>query len=223
MTIVTMQVLQAYAYSIGVDVRPGLYAAERLLEFINGKPMKEEEGKADMELLAEMHEKLEAAPGYPPKWTDAERERWKLLGDGWRMDEVIHRWDGWLDILGGGRFTKSLPLFRARVGKLTSELTASKMPTDEWLLPLRVELADFTRRIFFQRVALVFYWQQASQEDWQTVAEEDRDSARDFVEQFTEERLKKLLGDLPIAERRRLEAMKQWTPEEWAQAGVIEP
>lgn len=213
----------AYTLTIGLDVRPGMEAVMRLLMDLDGETTDAEQNLKDFETKEEVEEKLKKLPKFPPDWTLQEREGWKLLGDALLTDETVGIWDEWLENLPRPRLTKSLPQLRARMEKLTAEAKPSEDGSTEWFLPVRVELADCERRRSFQTLTVVFYWEQASHNEWHDLSSHMRDNLLELLNRFNEQGRQKVLEGLPIADRRRLEAMKQWTPEEWEQAGVIEP
>jgi hypothetical protein len=177
----------------------------------------------DFETVKELEEKLQELPNYPPDWSLQEREGWKLLGDALLLDDIVGDWDKWVENLPRPRLTKSLPLLRARMEQLTIDAKPAEAGSTDWFLPVRVELAEFGRRVHFQKLTLVLYWEQASQEEWQALSETARDNVLSLLKHFDAELRKKILEEIPIADRRRLEAMEQWTPEDWAKAGLIEP
>jgi hypothetical protein len=215
--------MRAYLFTVDVDVRPGMRAAARLLDYLDGETTDEEQTLKDFETVKELEEKLQELPNYPPNWSPQEQEGWKLLGDALLLDDIVGDWDKWVENLPRPRLTKSLPLLRARMEQLTIDAKPAEAGSTDWFLPVRAELAEFGRRVHFQKLTLVLYWEQASQEEWQALPETARDNVLSLLKHFDTELRKKILEEIPIADRRRLEAMEQWTPEEWAKADLIEP
>jgi hypothetical protein len=218
-----MQAMQAYLYTKGLDVRPAMAAAKRVLDHLDGETREPEALVEDLKLVTELEERLQKTPGYPPTWTDLERERWKLMGDAWSVDTTVRQWDVWVENLARPRLKQTLPELEQRLIKMAVDLTPEEFAGEEWMLPLRVELTEFMRRVYFQQVVVALYWEQASQHEWQELSEVARDNVLDLLKHVDKEYRQELMGEMPIADRRRLEAMEQWTTEEWAKADLIEP
>ena len=219
----TMHQMRAYLFSLGVDSRPALQATSQLLDALDGEPMEPEQAWQAMKLTDELSEKVEKLPNYPPDWTPKEREGWRLLSDALALDDKLQDWDKWVGNLPRPRLTKSLAELRACMGKVTAETRTYSFGSTEWFLPMRAGLADFERRLTFQKLVMIFYWEQASHNEWHELPSHARDNVLKLLKKVDEKDRQELLKELPMADRRRLEAMKQWTAEEWAQAGVIEP
>jgi hypothetical protein len=60
------------------------------------------------------------------------------------------------------------------------------------------------------------------QEKWDSMDTEARTQLFDVLKRWREER-GKILSELPIEDRRRLEAMEYFSPEDWEKPGVTDP
>jgi hypothetical protein len=93
----------------------------------------------------------------------------------------------------------------------------------DFQLSLTAEYAEVERRVKFRNAALSIYWEQMPQEKWDELEPEAKGRLLDLVAQWRTTFRKEYLESLPIADRRRLEAMEHFKPEDWQKPGVFEP
>ncbi len=100
------------------------------------------------------------------------------------------------------------------------------MPTDEFqdfLLTVIAQNAEVKRRLLFRTAALAIFWENAPQEKWDQLPDDTLESIFRLVLQWQETERERILGNMPLADRRRLEEMETYSVEQWSAPDVFEP
>ena len=101
-------------------------------------------------------------------------------------------------------------------------LAQGEMPKDELeniALTVSAQMAELSRRSLFRRAALSLYWEKQTPEWWAKFSPEQRTGMQEQLANWRENR-EELLSELPLEDRRRLEAM---TLEDFERPGATDP
>jgi hypothetical protein len=102
------------------------------------------------------------------------------------------------------------------------QLEQGELPVDEMEnvnLTLVARMAEIKRRMLFRSAAASLYWEKQTPEWWAQRSPEQRASMEGLVARWRESR-EEILGELPLEDRRRLEAM---TLEDFDRPGACDP
>jgi hypothetical protein len=175
-------------------------------------------------LLAEFSafgQKLSSLPDWPP--TDPERAAAEVLaGMLLTLDDTVAVFRR----LGGESEIRAANELQHTLTRIHSRIRQGEMPTDEFqdfLLTVTAQNAEVKRRLLFRTAALAIYWENAPQEKWDALPDDALESIFRLVLQWQETERERILGNLPLADRRRLEEMETFNVEQWTTPGVFEP
>jgi hypothetical protein len=100
---------------------------------------------------------------------------------------------------------------------------AEGRPDKDALLDIQLtgeaQLAEFQRRRHFREAACLLYWEKWPPERWTELSPKERKKLEDLLEQWRTEK-ERVLGALPLEDRRRLEAMRY---EDFDKPGACDP
>lgn len=111
---------------------------------------------------------------------------------------------------------------QAGVEAARQRLARGEVPVDELediALSTQAQKAELSRRSHFQAAGLALYWESRPPEWWAKLDDKARKDLEALLAQWREER-EKILGELPIADRRRLESLR---PEDFDKPGALDP
>ncbi len=204
----------------GVETGPFLSTCDALDAALSGKTSSDQ----IPQLLADFSafgERLSALPDWPP--ADPERTAAEMLaGMLLTLDDTIavfRRLGGQSELRAADELQQTLIRIHARIRQ-------GEMPTDEltdFLLTVTAQNAEVKRRLLFRTAALAIYWENAPQEKWDELPDDALESIFRLVLQWQETERERILGNLPISDRRRLEEMETYNVEQWATPDVFEP
>ncbi len=110
----------------------------------------------------------------------------------------------------------------AQAGEARRRLEGGGVPCEEIenaSLALAAQMAELNRRNLFRTAAAAFYWERQTPEWWARLSPEARASLDALLGQWRAQR-EGVLGELPLEDRRRLEAM---TLEDFDRPGACDP
>lgn len=204
----------------GVETGPFLATCDELQAALSGKSASSHIPTLLNEFSA-FGEKLSTLPDWPP--ADPERAAEDILeGMLLTLDDtvaVFRRLGSRSELRAADELQHTLTKIHARVRK-------GELPTDElldFLLTVTAQNAEVKRRLLFRTAALAIYWENAPQEKWDELPDDSLDSIFRLVLQWQETERERILGNIPIADRRRLEEMETFTVDQWDAPGVFEP
>lgn len=111
---------------------------------------------------------------------------------------------------------------QAAVEAARQRLARGEVPQEEMQdlsLSTQAQRAELSRRCQFQTAALALFWESRPPEWWAKLTAEARKKLEDLLVSWRAER-EKILGELPIADRRRLEALR---PDDFDKPGATDP
>ena len=123
---------------------------------------------------------------------------------------------------GGAVELRSAADMEASMARVREELAAGRLATDaldDIKLTIGVFLAELDRRDLFCRARWGLFWEVAPPERWDALPPERREQFTRDLAEWRKER-EKVLGGLPIEDRRRLEALRY---EDFEKEGACEP
>ncbi len=215
--------VQRFAFLLrarGVETQPFITTCDELEAALKKGAASEELPRLLVSFSA-FGEKLEALADWPPK--DPERVATEMLA-GMLLTledtvEVFHK-------LGGPSELKVAAELQHTLTRIHTRIRQGEMPTDElqdFLLTVTAQNAEVRRRLLFRTAALAIYWENAPQSKWDELPDDALDGIFRLVLQWQETERERILGNLPLADRRRLEEMETFNVEQWAMPHVFEP
>jgi hypothetical protein len=212
---------QFYGYLItrDVDARPFIKACQVIIDADQGRAMSQEATDAALKTFHEFLDRLKALPDFPPQWSEEETKQWFAAGELLSFDL------GTAELAEGMKDSRSAPFvpeLNAMRDRIFEMLRRGENPREEFEnlhLSLTAEMGEVRRRRDFTTAVMNIYWESMPQEKWDELTPEARGQLTDMLAQWRGEFREELLGSLPLEDRRRLEAMEQFTPEEWDRAG----
>ena len=218
----TVRRMRAYLFTRGVETREFLRACGVIQQAEAGRPQAEGAVKRAAQTFGIFMAQINALPDFPPPWTDAERRQWELAGDLMNFDDLLG--DAAKDFQGTKAEGLALTAEKLRT-EFQTAVQAGKNPVEimqDFQLMVTAEKAEVMRRAKFRNAVLVIYWEQLPQEKWDEMTLEGKEQLLKIIKQWREGEREKTFSVLPIEDRRRLEAMEQWGPEDWGKQGTIE-
>ena len=204
----------------GVDTGPFLSTCRALDDALCGKTAADQIPQLLRDFSA-FGERLSALPDWPP--ADAERAATEMLAG---MLLTLEDTVAVFRRLGGKSELRAADELQQTLTRIHARIRLGEMPTDElmdFLLTVIAQNAEIKRRLFFRTAALAIYWENATQQKWDELPDDALDSIFRLVLQWQETERERILGNLPISDRRRLEEMETFNVTQWATPGVFEP
>ncbi len=166
-------------------------------------------------------EKLSALPDWPP--TNPERAAAEMLsGMLLTLDDTVAIFRR----MGGSSELRAAEELQQTLTRIHACIRRGEMPTDEFqdfLLTVIAQNAEVKRRLLFRTAALAIFWENAPQEKWDQLPDDTLESIFRLVLQWQETERERILGNMPLADRRRLEEMETYSVEQWSAPDVFEP
>ena len=214
---------RAYLLTRGVETREFFEACEVIQMAVLGHAQPEGAVRRAAQAFGRFIQQLNALPDFPPNWSEAERRQWALTSALLEFDDMLEKVAR--DFKGTKGEELALTAEKLRV-EFNDLIRAGKNPLEvvrDFQLMVTAEQAEVLRRVKFRSAMLAIYWEQLPQEKWDEMTLEGKDQLLNLLKQWREGEREKIFSALPIADRRRLEAMEQWKPEDWGQSGPVEP
>jgi hypothetical protein len=111
---------------------------------------------------------------------------------------------------------------QAAVGAARERLARGEVPVEEMAdlsLSAQTQAGELRRRSQFRAAALALFWESRPPEWWAGRTAKERKEIGELLVSWRAER-EKILGELPITDRRRLEALR---PEDFDKPGALDP
>jgi hypothetical protein len=111
---------------------------------------------------------------------------------------------------------------QAEVEAARQRLARGELPVDELQdisLSAHAQKAELSRRSQFRTATLALFWESRPPEWWAKRTDKERKEIEALLVQWRAER-EKILGELPIADRRRLESLR---PKDFDKPGALDP
>lgn len=127
---------------------------------------------------------------------------------------------------GGSSELRAAEELQQTLTRIHACIRRGEMPTDEFqdfLLTVIAQNAEVKRRLLFRTAALAIFWENAPQEKWDQLPDDTLESIFRLVLQWQETERERILGNMPLADRRRLEEMETYSVEQWSAPDVFEP
>ncbi len=214
---------RAYLLTRGMDTREFFAACDLMQAAAAGQTREADAVNRAAKLFGAFIQQLKTLEDFPPNWTPEERRQWELTSDLLEFDVMLE--DAAKDFQG----TKSEGLAQTAV-KLREEFKAAvqagknpKEIIEDFHLMMSAEMGETMRRVKFRGAALLIYWDQMPEEKWDELTLEKQEQLVTMLKQWREGERERIFSSLPIADRRRLEALEQRKPEDWDQGGMMEP
>lgn len=200
--------------AMGFEADSFLEECDRLIAFLEGRSEEWVE-------VAEFVEKLQVFSKEVSAFSDIQRqaERVKAVASIPSVLDAVENLAGRMSNPDDARMAASL---QAAVEAVRQRLARGEVPAEEMedlSLSTLAQKAEFSRRSHFQTAGLALYWESRPPEWWAKLTAEARKELEELLVSWRAER-DKILGELPIADRRRLEALR---PEDFDKPGALEP
>jgi hypothetical protein len=204
----------AHLREMGIEVDSFLEECDRLIAFL--------EGRSDEWVdVAGFLEKLSAFSSEMRALAELERqaERAKVIGS---IPSLLDAVEGLAKRMSNPEDARTAASLQAEVEAARQRLARGEVPLEEMVdlsLSTQAQKAELSRRNQFRAAALALFWESRPPEWWAKLTDEARKELEDLLVSWRAER-EKILGELPIADRRRLEALR---PEDFDKPGAMEP
>jgi hypothetical protein len=203
-----------------LETAPFIAVCDALEAALSGKGETEDISRLLGEFSA-FGKKLEQLGDWPPN--DPERAAAEMLaGMLLTLDDTVAVFRK----LGGQSERRAADELQQTLTRIHARIRQGEMPTDEFqdfLLTVTAQNAEVKRRLLFRTAALAIYWENAPQEKWDALPDDSLESIFRLVLQWQETERDRILSNLPLADRRRLEEMETYNVEQWSYPGVFEP
>jgi hypothetical protein len=187
---------------MGIEVDSFLEECDRLIAFL--------EGRSDEWVdVAGFLEKLSAFSSEMRALAELERqaERAKVIGS---IPSLLDAVEGLAKRMSNPEDARTAASLQAEVEAARQRLARGEVPLEEMVdlsLSTQAQKAELSRRNQFRAAALALFWESRPPEWWAKLTDEARKELEDLLVSWRAER-EKILGELPIADRRRLEALR---------------
>ena len=199
---------------MGLEVDPFLEDCERLIAFLEGRS----EAWVD---VAGFSEKITAFANEMKAYGDIQRQAERINA----VASIPSLLDAAEDLAGQMSHpddARSAAALQAIIESARQRLARGEVPVEEMgdlSLSTQAQKAELSRRSQFRSAALALFWESRPPEWWAGRTAQERQELEALLVSWRAER-EKILGELPIADRRRLEALR---PEDFDKPGALEP
>jgi hypothetical protein len=203
-----------YLRELGFAVDSVLAECDGLIAFLEGGSEAGPDIAGLCAKLAAFHSELRGFAGL-----ERQAERAKAIGS---IPGLLDAVEDLAQRLSRPEDARTATSLQAEVEAARQRLARGEVPVEEMAdlsLSTNAQAAELSRRCHFQAAALALFWESRPPEWWAGVPAEQRQKLEEFLGSWRAER-EKILGELPIADRRRLEALR---PEDFDQPGALEP
>jgi hypothetical protein len=199
---------------IGMDVDPFLAECEQLIAFLEGRSEGWVDVAAFCEKLAAFHQEMREFVHL-----QKQAERINAVAS---IPSVLETMEDFARRLDNPNDARTAALLKASVEAARQRLARGEVPLEELqdlALSTQAQAAEMSRRTRFKTAALALFWESRPPEWWAQRTAKERQELEALLVSWRAER-EKILGELPIADRRRLEALR---PEDFDQPGAMDP
>ena len=201
----------------GFEVGEFLEDCERLTAVLENRSAEPFDVKAFIARLCALVDETNAA-----KDLHEEAEKVKVMSSLPGILEEVEEQVAMLRGHGGKMEARTAADLEASVAHIREELAAGRMDADavmDMKLTTDAQLAELSRRNSFRSAKCGLWWEKWPPERWAKLSPEERLKLEDMLADWRRER-EKILGSLPIEDRRRLEALRY---EDFDKPGACEP
>ena len=204
----------AYFRDLGFDVDAFLAECDRLIAFLEGRSDEWVDVPVFCEKLTAFHNEMRA-------FAELERqaERVKAIGS---IPSMLDAVEGLARRMSNPDDARSAAALQASVEAARKRIERGEVPMEELedlSLSTQAQKAELSRRSQFRAAALALYWESRPLEWWDRLAAGPRKELEELLVSWRAER-EKMLSEMPIADRRRLEALR---PEDFDKPGSMDP
>ena len=222
-TIARVRTCRYYLWTRGVDAKEFLQACEDMDKVLAGGPMPEGGMERILAVIGDFTERLKKLPDFPPQWSEKEAAIWAGLSALMELEEDTHaRIGGPGDGSPRDARRDSLAALRERLQQALQNPGDAQEVLEDLRLETLTQKGELDRRQKFTVACTAIYWEQMPQEKWDSMDSATRGRFIELLGMWRAER-ENILSELPIADRRRLEAMEHFGPEDWKKPGVCRP
>jgi hypothetical protein len=199
---------------LGFEVDSFLKECDGLIAFLEGRSDEWVEVAGFCEKLSAFHSEVR---GFAE--INRQAERVKAVSS---IPGVLDAVEGLARRLSNPEDARTAASLQAAVEAARQRLARGEVPVEEMedlSLSTQAQKAELSRRSQFRAAALALFWESRPPEWWAQRTVEQRKELEDLLVSWRAER-EKILGELPIADRRRLEALR---PDDFDKPGALEP
>ena len=199
---------------IGLEVDPFLEDCERLIAFLEGRS----EVWVD---IAEFSKKMTDFSNEVRAYCDIQRQAERINAVA-SIPSLLDATENLARRMSDPDDARTAAALQAVVEAARQRLARGELPLEEMgdlSLSTQAQKAELSRRSQFRAAALALFWESRPPEWWAGRTVKERQELEDLLRSWRAER-EKILGELPIADRRRLEALR---PEDFDKPGALEP
>jgi hypothetical protein len=209
-----LRLITAHLHEMGMEAEPFLEDCDRLIAFLEGRS----EAWVD---VAEFLGKITAFCNEMREFTELQRQAERINAVA-SIPSVLDAVEGLAKRMSNPEDARMAAALQAEVEAARQRLARGEVPVEEMQdlsLSTQAQKAELSRRSQFRAAALTLFWESRSPEWWAQRTVEQRKELEDLLVSWRAER-EKILGELPIADRRRLEALR---PEDFDKPGALDP
>lgn len=199
---------------LGMDVDTFLEACERLIAFLEGRSDEGEDVPGVIEKINAFHNEMR---GFYEIMRQAERINLVVSIPG-LVDEVEEISRG----MTHPDDARTAAALRASVEAARQRLARGEVPVEELQdisISTHAQTGELRRRNHFRVAAVALFWESRPPEWWAKLTAAERQELEELLASWRADR-EKILGELPIEDRRRLEALR---PEDFDKPGALDP
>ena len=199
---------------MGLEVEPFLEDCERLIAFLEGRS----EAWVD---VAGFIEKLTAFSNEMRAYCDIQRQAERVNAVA-SIPSVLDAAENLASRMSNPDDARTAAALQAVVEAARQRIARGEVPMEEMAdlsLSAQAQAGELRRRSQFRAAALALFWESRPPEWWAGRTAKERQELEALLGSWRAER-EKILGELPLADRRRLEALR---PEDFDKPGALEP
>lgn len=198
----------------GLEVDAVLVACDRLIAFLEGRSEEWVEVGAFLEKVQAFSQELTALANL-----ERQAQRAEAVGS---IPGMLDDAEELASSLSHPNDARTGTTLMASAQAARERLTRGEVPREELeeiLLCTHAQAAELSRRNHFRAAALALFWESRPPEWWAQLTPRERKELEDLLGTWRAQR-ERILGELPIEDRRRLEALR---PEDFDTPGKLEP
>jgi hypothetical protein len=204
----------AHLRELGLEVDSFLEECGRLIAFLEGRSDEWVDIAKFVEKMAAFHGEMRALAAL-----ERQAERAKAVGS---IPSMLEAMDDLANRLRNPSDAHTAASLKAAVEAARQRLARGEVPLEEMeelSLSSQAQAAELRRRNHFRMAVLALFWESRSPEWWASLTAPQRKNLEELLVSWRAER-ERILSELPIEDRRRLEALR---PEDFDKPGQLEP
>ena len=204
----------AHLREMGIEADSFLEDCDRLIAFLEGRS----EEWVD---VAQFLEKLTAFGNEMREFAEIQRQAQRINAVA-SIPSMLDAVENLASRLSNPDDARTAALLKASVEAARERLARGEVPLAEMedlSLSTQAQKAEMSRRSQFRAAALALFWESRPPEWWAKLTDEARNELEKLLVSWRAER-EKILGELPIEDRRRLEALR---PEDFDKPDAFKP